>query len=141
MTDIIVQEDSGVLVASEHSSTILIVTPVTDTLSRIEVIDPPPEEVFNNIDVSSYDDVVVISGGERGPRGPEGPPGSGAEPYTQFFTSPLSTWTINHNLDRVVSVEVTDLSGNEILCNPQRVSSNQVKVVHKAPRTGIVIVT
>lgn len=65
--------------------------------------------------------------------------GDGALSYR--FETPLTTWVVNHNLDRPVSVDVTNLAGGQLLPDIIRTTSNQVIIVHTVATTGIVIVS
>lgn len=141
MTDIIASSDSaGILVASSDKPTLLIITPVTDMLSQITVVEPTLDDIQESLEIESYDNITVLTPGERGPRGPAGPPGTGSR-YSETVSVASTEWIINHNLDRAVSVEVTDLSGSEILCEVVHYPPNQVRVLHTSPQTGVVIVT
>lgn len=51
-----------------------------------------------------------------------------------------STWTINHTLNRVPSVDVTDLAGNKIFVETQA-TQTQVLVKALSPITGVVYLT
>jgi hypothetical protein len=141
VVDIIASNEIGSIFESTDDPTILIVTPVDDVLSRIQGIEPSVQEVATSASLDSYDNITILAPGERGPRGPAGPPGTGSTSYTETISSPLAEWIINHNLDRNVSVEVTDLAGEELLCDVIRQSANQVRIVHSSPQAGVVIIT
>jgi hypothetical protein len=65
--------------------------------------------------------------------------GDGALSYR--FETPLTTWVVNHNLARLVGVEIMDLAGDEILANVSRITDNQVQITHATPMTGTVVIS
>jgi hypothetical protein len=78
------------------------------------------------------------SPGPAGATGPAGPPGDGAS-FTQTFSAPLASWTVNHNLGRKpVGVQVTTLGGVVADAEVQHVSENQIVVYFMAPTSGVI---
>ena len=59
--------------------------------------------------------------------GPQGPAGAGAFVYTQ--SSPSTTWTINHNLGYIPSVELFDTGSQEIEATVSHTSINQTVIL------------
>lgn len=68
-----------------------------------------------------------------------GPPGV-ADTYVHTEASPSTSWTINHNLGRRVSVELTTLGGVEIIADVQHTSTDQAIASFTAPTAGYAIV-
>ena len=56
--------------------------------------------------------------------------------YIHQQTSPLSAWTITHNLGKYPSVSVVDSSGNEVVGELQYINANQVILNFSAPFSG-----
>lgn len=56
--------------------------------------------------------------------------------YSFEETTPSLLWIVNHNLTRFVAVTVTDLAGNEIGCDVQRTTLDQVRVIFATPTAG-----
>lgn len=71
--------------------------------------------------------------GATGPTGPAGPPGASAFVFTQ--STPATTWTINHNLGYLPSVELMDSGSQEIEGEITHPSINQT-IVTLAPATA-----
>ncbi|WP_440105431.1 hypothetical protein [Acidovorax sp. BL-A-41-H1] len=69
-----------------------------------------------------------------GPRGPEGP-GGGAG-YVHPQATPLSVWTVAHNLGRRPSVTVTDHLGNVVVADVLYLDDDIVQVSHGVPFAG-----
>lgn len=61
--------------------------------------------------------------------------GSGAS-FTFTQSTPLATWTINHNLGFIPDVILVDGSGQELYAEIRHPSTNQCVVYHSAPYVG-----
>ena len=56
--------------------------------------------------------------------------------YVHEQSSPSTTWTVNHNLNKRVSVSVVDSAGTVIICDVRYVSDNQVVLTFDAATSG-----
>ena len=65
---------------------------------------------------------------------------SSYQPTVVTQSTAASTWTINHTLNRVPSVDVTDLAGNKIFVETQA-TQTQVLVKSVSPITAVVYLT
>lgn len=69
--------------------------------------------------------------------GPQGIAGAAASQYDFEQVSPLTTWTINHNLNKVnVDTTVFSTGGVEIEANVININSNMVQVNFNTPTSG-----
>jgi len=59
-----------------------------------------------------------------------------ASTYTHNQISPISTWTITHNLSRFPSVTIVDSGGNVVNGDIQYISENQIKISFSAAFAG-----
>lgn len=75
--------------------------------------------------------------GVPGPTGPQGPSGGAVS----FAFGSATTWTVNHNLNRHVGVEILDSSGRAVLADVQEVSPNQVIVSFLSPISGVALIS
>ena len=56
--------------------------------------------------------------------------------YVHEQSSPSTTWTVNHNLNKRVAVSVVDSAGTLIICDVRYVSDNQVVLTFDAATSG-----
>lgn len=90
------------------------------------IVNPPPAV-----------EVRIASTDVIGPVGPPGPAGNGSlQEFVQ--DTPAHVWTVHHNLDKPVSVEVL-VDGAEIIADILHVSSNTFTVTFGNPTAGIVL--
>lgn len=125
-------ETNGVIVYDFPANTVAqIVAPVAPFVAPVE----PPGEI-----------VHPVVKGEKGDPGPAGPPGQdGQDGQGKLFeftqTSPLSTWTINHNFGYRPNVEVMTLGGAVVWAEVVHLNNNQVVIYHDQPMSGIAVCT
>ena len=60
----------------------------------------------------------------------------GDKNYVHEQSSPSTTWTVNHNLNKRVAVSVVDSAGTVIICDVRYVSDNQVVLTFDAATSG-----
>ena len=89
--------------------------------------------------ISEDDNTVIVSQNgvstvEVVAVGPQGPPGGAA--YVHSQTSSSATWTINHNLGYVPSIELFDSGSQEIEATVTHPSVNQAVILLTIPSTG-----
>lgn len=130
----------GTIQARPSRSSIIVRVPEEIIISQTEQAAAAEAALAEAIELRSTANVTIIVPGSQGVPGPPGQDGLG-EPFVQQIDSPSSEWIVNHNLGRQVSVEVTDLAGDEFICEVTRPTNNQVRVLHSSPQTGIVIIT
>lgn len=73
--------------------------------------------------------------GIQGDIGPIGPPGGSGFVFDQLIA--LTTWVINHNLNRYPSVTFVDTAGDEMLTNYRYVDSNTIIATFSAATAGV----
>ena len=56
--------------------------------------------------------------------------------YVHEQSSPSTTWTVNHNLNKRVAVSVVDSAGTLIICDVRYVSDSQVVLTFDAATSG-----
>lgn len=95
-------------------------------MAEIEVIVPPPAI----IEVVEVDHVVV----EVLEAGAPGPPGGTSFVFTQ--STPLTVWTVNHNLGRFPLIRLKTLGTAEIEGQIAHVSANQFTVTFNTAQAG-----
>lgn len=61
---------------------------------------------------------------------------TGDKKYTHNQSSPSTTWTINHNLEKKPSVTVVDSADNVIICEVEYTTDNQVVLTFDASTSG-----
>ena len=59
--------------------------------------------------------------------------------YQHDQTTPINTWTVNHNLGYKPAVQVFTVGGNEVLAEIVHVDVNQVKIYLDEPMMGTAI--
>jgi hypothetical protein len=69
-------------------------------------------------------------------RGPPGPPGAGDFTFVQ--TTPLTTWTVNHNKGLKPLVSVRNAGGYEVDATVVHLSDFQLQVLFDSPQAGSV---
>ena len=143
MTIIRAVTNRGQIRGTSNQTTVIVHAPEDVIVAQTELRQAAEAVMQQAVDLRSTANVTLLVPGSQGPQGPQGPPGEDGlgEPYEEQINSPSSEWIINHNLGRSVSVEVTDLAGDEFICEVHRPTNNQVRVVHTSPQTGIVIIT
>jgi hypothetical protein len=94
-----------------------------DDLADVELVSPAAGEVLK------YDGTQWV----------DGPDGGAAYVYTQAVAA--STWTINHNLGFVPSVEVFDSGSQEIEADVSHPTTNQTVIVFSVPLAGFARLT
>tara|TARA_R100000988_G_C4006730_1_gene173180 strand:- start:1300 stop:2022 length:723 start_codon:yes stop_codon:yes gene_type:complete len=62
----------------------------------------------------------------------------GDKNYTEVFGAPLTTWTVNHNLNKKPAVSCIDTSGNEVYGLVDYINNNQVTITFSAATGGTV---
>lgn len=72
--------------------------------------------------------------GATGPQGPIGP--AGGDPFIHDQNDPLSTWTIDHNYGRRVSVDIIDDSGRVVFADVEHPTLNRTVITFPSPTTG-----
>lgn len=60
----------------------------------------------------------------------------GDKNYVHVQSSPSSTWTVNHSLNKRVAISVVDSAGTLIICDVRYVSDNQVVLTFDAATSG-----
>ena len=105
---------------------------------------------LENLQSSNETTVLVVDGAGKitkntvaGPQGPQGPQGiqgiQGPAGNTNFiayhFSSPQSTWVLNHNLNTFPTVTLTDLDGAVIFGTVVYNNSNTITVTFVASKT------
>lgn len=60
----------------------------------------------------------------------------GDKNYVHEQSSPSTTWTVNHNLNKRVAVSVVDSAGTLIICDVRYVSDSQVVLTFDAATSG-----
>lgn len=60
--------------------------------------------------------------------------------YSKSFTSD-TLWTVNHNLNRYVGVDIYNINDEIIEGEIVRVNNNTVRIHFNSPTSGIVIIT
>lgn len=66
-----------------------------------------------------------------------GAPGGGSfEPIEHVQSAPAALWTINHNLGRLVGVEVMNAAGDTVAADIARLTANQVRILFATPQIG-----
>ena len=99
---------------------IVLVTPVPQTLA----INTTPNE--------------VLTFATPGPQGAQGPAGAGGGVIVFNQSTPASTWTISHTLNRIPMVQVYDSSGDEVIADVVSTNIN-ITVTFASPQTGTVV--
>jgi hypothetical protein len=96
-----------------------------------------------NIAVTTPAPVTVEFATTQGPaggQGIQGIPGPAGPPAVTFIftqSSPSSTWTIAHGLDRYPSVTVVDSTDREVEGDVQYIDANNLIVSFSAPFSGV----
>lgn len=96
--------------------------------------------VQNTIDVTEVTGttvqlaVVEVTTAQLTTVGPQGPAGAPAFIYTQ--SSPSTTWTINHNLGYIPSVELFDTGSQEIEATVTHPSNSQAVILLTTASAG-----
>jgi hypothetical protein len=62
----------------------------------------------------------------------------GDKNYTEVFGAPLTTWTVNHNLNKKPAVSCIDTSGNEVYGLVDYINDNKVTITFIAATGGTV---
>lgn len=57
--------------------------------------------------------------------------------YRHVQSSASSVWTINHNLGKRPSVEITDSAGTQMMAPVKWTSDNQIVITFSAPTSGV----
>ena len=60
----------------------------------------------------------------------------GDKNYVHEQSSPSTTWTVDHNLNKRVAISVVDSAGTVIICDVRYVSDNQVVLTFDAATSG-----
>jgi hypothetical protein len=63
-------------------------------------------------------------------------PKVGVTPYLFAQTTPLSTWDVPHNLNRVVQVTVVDSNNEQVLVEIAHLDLNNIEIRFGSPVTG-----
>lgn len=71
---------------------------------------------------------------------PPSPLGGGQQGYQHVQAIASLTWTINHNLNRLVSADVYDVNGNEVWAGVQNTSLNQTVVTFSVATAGYAVI-
>lgn len=75
--------------------------------------------------------------GEQGPQGIQGPIGpAGGDPFIFDQTTPVATWTIDHNYGRRVSVDLIDDTGKVVFADIEHPTLNRTVITFPSPTTG-----
>lgn len=86
-------------------------------------------------------EVELTSPGPQGPMGPQGPAGAaGGNVYIHVQGVLASTWVINHNVGRQVSVTLYDDDGNVVQSDIEHGTVNQATVTWSQPTMGSALV-
>ena len=75
----------------------------------------------------------TVTATTTGPQGPKGDAGAG---YDFIQSSSSATWTINHNLGHVPSVEVFDSGSQEVDAEISHTSPSQTLILFSVPLAG-----
>jgi hypothetical protein len=110
------------------------------------------EQTNNPVLVDGQSDAVLVQGemrvlvtlsegrqgvaGPTGPTGIQGPPGLSGANYVHDQAISSTTWTIQHNLNRFVSVMVVDSSDRVVEGAITYVDSNSIQISFNAAFTG-----
>lgn len=93
------------------------------------------KKVLDSVDTTE----LQFTAGFTGPPGPAGPSGVTGAIYT--FNSPLTLWTITHNLGRRPSVEVYSIGGLNIFASILHLNNDIVEISFDAAQSGFAIIT
>lgn len=107
---------------------------------------------MSTVIVDQNQTVVVVAGGsvqqvrqdrtqtavvsEAGPRGPAGPSGAEEDSFDFVQLTPVTEWSISHNLGRRPIVELFSAGGVEIDADVHHISLDQVIVYFNSPTAG-----
>lgn len=58
--------------------------------------------------------------------------------YVHSQSTPTTTWIVNHGLNTRCSVQVVDMSGNQIIAQVDWIDNNTVHVLFNIPAAGYV---
>lgn len=80
----------------------------------------------------------VLTFATPGPQGPQGPAGAGGGVLVYNQSTPASTWTVLHSLNRAPMVQVYDAAGDLVMTDV--VSTNTtITVTFATPQTGFLL--
>lgn len=98
--------------------------------------DPTEVEIFRLVQ-----GIEIVSPGPQGPAGPAGPAGAAGGASFDFVQDvPSSTWVINHNIGRAVSITLYDESGGVVYSDIEHGTVNQATVTWSSPTIGSALV-
>jgi len=75
--------------------------------------------------------------GDQGEQGIQGPLGLAGQTYIFNQLTPLSVWTISHNMGNHPSVSVVDSSGNVVIGDIEYIDSNNITITFGSAFGGI----
>lgn len=105
-------------------------------MARIRVTVPTPSVVVTTSSGNTSADSVVYVTGPQGPAGPTGPPGADGGGFTFTQSIPAATWTVPHNMGRLVNVCYVADDGTVALVDAQQTDLNTLYLTFPAPTTG-----
>jgi len=80
----------------------------------------------------------LYGAGARGPAGPIGP--AGGELIQHVQTTPVTEYTLNHNLGRRVNVDLYTIGGIKMLAEVIQLNLNQVQFQFGTPQAFIAVI-
>lgn len=88
--------------------------------------------------VTAHPEAQGVQGiqGIQGPQGPPGGGGSGSMYYAHHQTSPLTVWTITHNLGAKPNVSVVDSADSQVEGDVQYVDNNSLTLTFTGAFSG-----
>lgn len=90
----------------------------------------------------TFYDLELSARGPQGIQGPQGVPGSAGGSVIEFHTNdPAGTWSITHNLNRLVFVSVVDEVGEGVLADIDQSDPNTVSIRFATPTAGKAVVS
>ena len=84
-----------------------------------------PSPTTASVNVKSTSNVTSVSVSKGGDKN-----------YVHEQSSPSTTWTVDHNLNKRVAISVVDSAGTVIICDVRYVSDNQVVLTFDAATSG-----
>lgn len=121
--------------------------PELDTVEvEVDAAEPVPVEIV--VDIVSYDPIVEVDAGPCEPVDIDLAASTytiiihdgGTAGYVHHQAVASLLWVINHNLNRRVDVEVTDLGGSVMIAEITAPTLNQTRVAFVTPHTGYAII-
>lgn len=106
---------------------------MSDRTTVALAVDATTVSVGTDITVVVKSDATVIVGSSNA--GPQGAPGtSGA--YVHMQSAPALTWTVNHNLGVLPSVDVFDAGSRLVIAEVTHVTVNQTQIFFAVASAG-----